>query len=732
MNISGKFQVKGFSLVEMLVAVLILGGALIALAKFQGGLLQSGGEAKARAVAMDLAQKKLDDLRSFRWLDSDDANIDDCGGAPCTCANGFCFNEIVADGGGLEEAGVVVLPANDASVTPAGSTVSYTLTWNVTEWVFPQNGGTAVDVTGTDWTLRPDAGWNTAALGSKPLQPHYKEATVTVNWQDHQGNAQSVTLPGTISGTSLRSGARVATASIDRESPVVTHNPGAAPDVVGVPVEVSGGKKKETSKPEPEVMQSGPNDTTIVSFDVVTYDSANSNQAEQREEFITVSCECELEAPAVRRMVSRTLWDGAQLVDVVGQEVSKPTASSTITGGGVDQELCDLCCGDHHDYAGADPQLQCDPNGSWSAGSSRFNCYDAQRTTGYDANNAHLHYTKADIAAGNYGNPVTAVGDTYFEVCRLKRVEGTLRVFADWNLVDMAAFPYDYLTTAANLTGYQIWVQQVAQSEVDATVPAALANTEIDVLPGASMQGISRGVYVDEMTTEHIAALNTKIGNGEDWLEYVPFYEVNTTLLNTWYSANPAIATVTNEDIDTVVDVVNNYYGTYTRGLVVGVAAGGPINVFAASRKSNSGLTGSPQANPFLGATDQHDRNTIEATSFPVTVTGAASVHAISGIIDNQTIHPNDYKNASITITLASNPAGGAGTGCGPDQAHLGDPLNYNNGGKYFSYTCVVKKNADITITPVAAGYTFNPASRSWVGIAADYTSQNFTIAPIP
>ena len=89
---------RGFSLIEAMFSALILAIALLALAGFHVGAFQDSSLVKARMAATNLAQEKLDDLRSFRLLKDDPAttSLDEC------AAGTFCFSEIATDTGGRE------------------------------------------------------------------------------------------------------------------------------------------------------------------------------------------------------------------------------------------------------------------------------------------------------------------------------------------------------------------------------------------------------------------------------------------------------------------------------------------------------------------------------------------------------------------------------------------------------------------------------------------------------
>lgn len=55
---------QGFSMLEVLITMAILSVGLVAMAKFQGTLLQNSTLAKNRTIAINLAQDKIETLRS--------------------------------------------------------------------------------------------------------------------------------------------------------------------------------------------------------------------------------------------------------------------------------------------------------------------------------------------------------------------------------------------------------------------------------------------------------------------------------------------------------------------------------------------------------------------------------------------------------------------------------------------------------------------------------------------
>ena len=75
---------RGFGLLEVMIAVLVLAVGLLSLGSLHSMIIKSSSSAKAQSNAAALAQEKLDDLTSFQQLPAG--------------ANGiFGFNEITSN-----------------------------------------------------------------------------------------------------------------------------------------------------------------------------------------------------------------------------------------------------------------------------------------------------------------------------------------------------------------------------------------------------------------------------------------------------------------------------------------------------------------------------------------------------------------------------------------------------------------------------------------------------------
>ena len=133
-SIHGFGRERGFTLLEALIAFVVLAGGLLAAFRFHSTTLSVTAEAKVRAQATALAEHKLEELRNFQTIDQ--------------------FNALVVDGTGMGD-------YDDANINFAAD---FTLSWDRVE-----------------------------AYGDNPRQ-----VDVTVAWADRDGSAQTVVLSSII------------------------------------------------------------------------------------------------------------------------------------------------------------------------------------------------------------------------------------------------------------------------------------------------------------------------------------------------------------------------------------------------------------------------------------------------------------------------------------------------------------------------------------------------------
>lgn len=415
-----------------------------------------------------------------------------------------------------------------------------------------------------NWTVGSQylvgSGWVPAGSPSEPdplpPEPDAKAVTITVAWTERAGDAESLTMEAWFNNVESRDGGMVVTQPGARAQPRVIYNPGAAPEVIAVKLTDNDAadvyQVKETTKPTPQVQSMG--DKLQVTFDTVTYDEASKTQ--RIEDFVTVNCSCQFVGVGNSGVTPArlTLQQGKLLLDPNG---SQPTEKMVGRAANVSQsELCSLCCRDHHDsteMVAAGNVYRDEPN-------------PRNRLPSGD----HRHFKNEN------GVLVQAeLGDTYEESCRMRRVDGYYVTYPDWELQSVTIMSSDYLLNAATGSGYTDYVRDVVRALILGNeLPEQPDGRDAEFVPGA-YQLIGRAVYLDKMQPMHLETVQQAIADGrEDWISMVPFYEVNLTLLGNWSSQNESVASVANQDIRTIVDPENNYYGTYSRGRLQAISSG--------------------------------------------------------------------------------------------------------------------------------------------------------------
>ncbi|MBD3635068.1 MAG: type IV pilus modification protein PilV [Methylophaga sp.] len=581
-----KIRSRGFSLIEVMVALLVLALGILGISKLQGTLIRNSSDANQRAVATSIAQEKIDDLRSFANVKSADTWSESTDSSALT-VNQLAFNHIENNEGGAP-AGTVDLLAN--KVITRGN-ANYTLTWEVEDYVF-------------------DTPMSAASLASSTVTGDLKLVNVNVAWFDEMGEQQTVSLstfidarnPGLIalSGASKEGG----------EPPVGEYTPEAAPDVINVQVDTGGNKFRQTSKPLPDAISQGQDANTVVTFEVVTYSTYNGPiadldfVADTIEEYVTVDCKCQFSASnSVSRTAAHVRWnpDTNSRYDYPGDLVSKETATPTGNVNAVD-ELCTTCCRDHHDVNDATKPVY------------------VPGTTGGN----HLHYQEDGSVASQ------ANGDTYIESCRMKRIDGIYRVFQDWNLYDLTVIERGELADGGALQSpYSNYIEDfVLDFIIDPdTAVKPSARSPVSLTEGAGAQLQSRGVFIDNVYDDTGSVNPTDFTNyvssaaNADRVDKIPFAEVNLTLLSDWSSSDTSKVTVTNEAVATIPDSAVDYYGLYSRGFILALDEADPDPlVTSVMRRDNDGLT--QQTNrPSPGVqTDGVDID-ISAGAGPITLT---------------------------------------------------------------------------------------------------------------
>lgn len=595
---------KGIGLLEVLIAVLVLAVGIMALSKFQGGLLRSGSDAKARTIATNLAQERMETLRTFENRTAFDAIVNDSYPASCPSSQPNCKK-------------------NPIEYPGTGS--SFVVSWNVTDYAFSAAGSAPV--------TPPPAGART----------DMKRITVRVDWTDPSG-PQQVELESYVnSSIPAESGQAIATGA-SSTGPVVGYNPGAAPEIVAIPVSPS--QNMEATSPIPDVeVRSG---TRIVSFDEITYNRAGV--VRQRDSYKTINCVCALNGDG--NGLKPTYYD-PQKGWVVGEQVSKTVGTRATGRGDIDlnrngtietnernldfgsqPEVCEICCRDHHDTTSTNP----------------YDYYDPFRHTG-TGNHQHFYALLNESTGVTNYIPAISSGNIYLEACRYIRVDGILRLAQDWRMENMQVVPASFLSSSDGVTAYTNFVKKFIREYISSistgSYPAATPDpgftgwTEWALLPNSedsdtnttltpndqtlavrdTRQLVGRAIYIDHMSPALVNELKTSLSSSPDDFSKVPFHEVNITRLANWPTPGSAIR-VSDEPIPARGCTT---FDCYSRGLVTAVSATTGTLAQAIMTRSNSGVAAS---HPIDNANDPDTAEKNDALKF--VVTGAATTIGIT------------------------------------------------------------------------------------------------------
>ena len=551
-----KTKPQGFSLIEVMLAVLVLSVGILAVSKLQGTLIRNGSDANQRTVATSIAQRKIDDIKSFSKLKADTGVAWSDALVAATPQTEVAYQHITGDGdlSTYTETGGLILPSDSIIVGPT----VYSLNWTVQDY------------------------WHTTAALSAPTitEPtpapatsDFKNIIVTVGWVDETGTTQSISLDTVVDAYAPSLTELSDNSQNGGTPPSASYTPEAAPDVIDIAVDLGTGKNRQTSKPLPDAVKTGADSNTIVSFEVITYspDGDNGFFADRQEEFTTVDCHCNLSAStSLGYPPGHIIWDGVDRYDNVAELMNKATATQ-VNNANAAEDLCQTCCRDHHDD----------------------NASSVKYVTGTTSGD-HPHY-KADGSAA-------ASDEEYIESCRLKRIDGILRVFQDWSLKDITVMERNALFDGSQLQADYVAYQKDFILDTVASAGTGIVKptlrTPVTMTLGSQQQLEARGLYIDNVYdlsgTENPTTYLTYIQSASktDRLDIIPFTEINLSLLAGWNSSNSGNVSVTNDAIATIADPVNNYYGTYSRGWVSALAIASPAaDITATIQDGNDGLT---------------------------------------------------------------------------------------------------------------------------------------------
>ncbi len=564
----------GFSLLEVMIAVVVLATGLLALAALQGSLTRSSSEAKIRGRVAAMLSARMDELRSLGY---GNAAL-----APTAAVTTTSTTDPCNDGDSTDWM--------DCTRAQAGlSTLAVTREIHV-------------------WSSAIGAANFTVDRVAATNEPEFKRITLRATWTDAGGTSHSLGTASDASSLALSNDLLppITSSSSNTVSPVVRQNTPVTDGMI--PIAIGGGSDTAATNPKPIIVGSN-SAIAETAFNVLTYHNEGGSvvRVQQRVETRVVGCNCKYGAESSDVFLGQdyrpTTWNGTQYKrpEKVTTDPVNSGKNPLVTG---QSDVCDQCCRDHNDPSTlANDKPKFDPK-RWNANSTE----------------AQKRYLVTNLI-----KPVTG-NNAYNESCRVIRVNGLWRVASDAYQDQMgylATGPYDpsedspYTVNKRPDPLYADYYEEFVIDYLDnlfvGPSDGLTANQRYNTFnldypsPPSEPNGIlvkasgsvadarylhARGLYVDyiepdaqQQIDDALTSCDTAVNSeAECVLPHIPFTTINLTQLAD-FNDSPKTGTV--------LIVGNN---VTTRGEVNGTpgAANGQFaDALLTARQSNTGLTGS-------------------------------------------------------------------------------------------------------------------------------------------
>ncbi|HVR80734.1 MAG TPA: prepilin-type N-terminal cleavage/methylation domain-containing protein [Luteimonas sp.] len=577
------YRSRGFSLLEVMIAVVVLATGLLALAALQGSLTRSSAEAKVRGRVAAMLSARMDELRSVGY------------------------------GNAALNTGTVTTPITLGTIDPCDG--------DATDWLDctrTQAGLGSLDVTQVTHIWSSIAGASNFTEDRVPAadEPEFKRVSLTASWTDATGGNHQLASVSDMSFLGLS--ASLIPPPDDEASggggPTVrTTNPATAGVI---PIALGNGESSAASNPTPELVGSQSNQKIVgTKFNVLTYTpSGNAAIIQRRFENEVIKCSCQYGAGSTLPAIYQTaqwpaIWTGERY-DLYKPNPVAPAPGQALSSGrksGVEQSpLCQECCRDHHDTS--------------TAGVAKF---DPERTiaTGETTGREKYYLTNQNALQIT---PNTTNFD-YVNACRVIRVDGFWRTASDmysrqFGLLETESRVEGGVTkqaktglpTTAATVAYTTFVKNYLK-QYDGTVATAPTGAQalFDGTTGINVPSLvtidapnttdyrylhGRGLYVDYLEAKARTKLVDVLAdtgaqgrcptgsNIEDCvLPYLPFTSANLTEIATWIASVPTVLVVNSGNL--LATDPSQPSGSRTYGRLSGTS-----NNTATVRQSNSGV----------------------------------------------------------------------------------------------------------------------------------------------
>lgn len=551
------WRTRGFSLIEVMVAVVVLATGLLAMAALQGALAKNSADAKARSAVMAALVSRMSEIRQQP-------------------------------------------PAAGKTWTTADAWVSAAAT---------QAGSTNLQVVETITQMSWD-GSNFVSTAVADPAATYIRATLQANWTGASG-AKSLNLSSDISGQIYGEGggypAPDASSSASRVPIVRQANPSNTPGVIPL---VSGDQATAASNPQPIKVGSNSNRLVGTAFDVLNYiPEGASAKIIKRFQTEVVKCRCKFGAGGGYSVAGApqwpTIWDGNTYKTYPGSGSPAGVAANAGQDSAFQSQQsseCTECCRDQHDAA-ANTNLESryDPE---ATGVSKYNLVSGALTVAASGSYVAacrvvkmdgIWKTAADMYARNFGLLETETGSDGRKAATGLPTEGAKNAYTTFVKEYLAQ--YTGTTTSGPTNGQEMFDQPAR----GLNVPSLISIPTPSVTDERYMH--ARGLYVDYLGSSARKAVGDAITScpsgtplAECILPVLPFTTINLTEMASWLASDKTVI-----DVNTTKALnwnVAQPSGGRTTGLKAGSATNGTT-----IRTSNSGVAVSDD---ILGAVDNN------------------------------------------------------------------------------------------------------------------------------
>lgn len=573
---------NGFTLIEVMIAVLVLATGFLALTALQGALIRSSADSKTRSQVATYAAGEMDRIRTG-------AAVANATASPANC------NDVTG------------LPVIDCAAKAAGIGA---LTQTATSVFY------FADAAGNFDPANPDTGKNA----------WFRRVTLNMGWTDATNGSRTLSMTTDISPLTLTSSKVL----VDREPsddaglrPIVRRLSPVTEGMIPIATGGEGSEATAATNPKPKLL--GGDTGTYVSdtrFDVLTYSSMDTPpdfvRFNKKIETAIVGCTCQngtagftgngSDAYVSTFIASRgyrpTYWDGRAYktpVAALGAVNSSPAAGSQST-------LCDVCCRDHKD-PGTEPGPKFSP---WP---------------GQDAQHYRLDNVGAWVQA-------TGASDEYIEACRVIRVDGVFRVAADAKIQDNALVPtreYQPSPTSGSLLAgisnnnsatssrldedgkplYLAYAYGAVSEAYFSTASVAAVGNAVDfaatqqssnlnnpsyvpILPSSDRRWLHSRVFMTDFleadartrlkdASTECTDPSTAAKKAQCVLPYLPLASINTTELAAWSPRAATVSDIAPAPVDTLHSNHRNYATAKIRRFNSGLALFSAINLAEAT-----------------------------------------------------------------------------------------------------------------------------------------------------